>query len=121
MGSMCVGIFLILTLYSEFTLLSTKAYDPDVHLSYSDIAVDSTSNPSMMQVHIKASKTDPFRKGVHLYLAKTENKLCPVSGFRVSYRGGGGGGGENWDSTPPPPRICEIFLLLIREITTNCQ
>ena len=97
MGSMYVGIFGFLHC-SEFTLLSTKAYDPDVHLSYSDIAVDSTSNPSMMQVHIKASKTDPFRKGVHLYLAKTENKLCPVSGIRVSYRGG------NWDS-PPPPRI----------------
>ena len=40
---------------NEFILLSTKAYDPDVHLSYSDIAVDSRGNPSMRQVHVKAS------------------------------------------------------------------
>ena len=53
-------------------------YDPRVTLCYSDICVDSKLNPSMIQVRIKASKTDPFRQGVSLYLGATGKQLCPV-------------------------------------------
>lgn len=38
-----------------------------------------TQPPTVEQVIIKASKTDPFRKGVKVYLGRTDNKLCPVS------------------------------------------
>ena len=36
------------------------------------------SEPSVVRVSIKASKTDPFRKGVYVHLGKTGNDLCPV-------------------------------------------
>ena len=32
-----------------------------------------------MQVSIKQSKTDPFHKGVQLFLAKTGKKICPIT------------------------------------------
>ena len=35
--------------------------------------------PAVVQVRIKASKTDPFRKGVTVYLGRTDNDLCPVN------------------------------------------
>ena len=63
---------------SEFVVPSQAEYDPSTHFSLSDIAIDSTISPSMVQVTIKQSKTDPFRKGVTLSLAKTDKEICPV-------------------------------------------
>ena len=58
--------------------LSEEAYDSDMHLSLADIALDDKNNPTVIQVTIKWSKTDPFRKGVELYLGKTGKDICPV-------------------------------------------
>ena len=63
----------------EITVPPDKGYDPTAHLSFSDIAVDNMANPSIMQVQIKASKTDPFRKGVSIYVGRTGNDLCPIA------------------------------------------
>jgi len=41
--------------------------------------VDCHSAPSYIQVRLKASKTDPFRRGVNLYLGATRKELCPVA------------------------------------------
>ena len=53
--------------------------DMEGHLSEGDVAVDSQTNPMVVGVHIKASKTDPFRQGAFIYLGKTGNDLCPVA------------------------------------------
>lgn len=55
------------------------SYDPSVHLSFSDIATDNLLPPNIIQVKIKASKTDPFRYGVSIYIGRSNNALCPVS------------------------------------------
>jgi hypothetical protein len=71
---------------SEFTVPSQSEYDPDAHLSLKDVALDSRQDPSVVQVIIKQSKTDPFRQGVNLYLGKTGEKLCPVSAILAYLR-----------------------------------
>ena len=43
-------------------------YNPGAHLHYGDVSLDSNENPSLVRVSIKASKTDPFRKVVAVYL-----------------------------------------------------
>ena len=43
-----------------------------------DIAVDSHDDPSTIAITIKASKTDPYRQGVTVYLGATGSPLCPV-------------------------------------------
>ena len=63
----------------EITLPSDSAYDPETHLSYEDITIDDPSAPTIMRVHLKASKTDPFRKGVDLFLGRANNDLCPLA------------------------------------------
>ena len=45
---------------TEFTVPSLSAFNPDIHLTVDDIAVDSHTSPSCLQLTIKVSKTDPF-------------------------------------------------------------
>ena len=67
----------------ELTVPSDSAFDPSVHLSWGDLAVDNPMNPTIMSVRLKASKTDPFRKGITLYICRVSSDLCPVSAMLV--------------------------------------
>jgi len=62
----------------EVTVTSLREYDPEGHLSEGDVTLDNLSAPTLVQVQVKASKRDPFRKGVTIYLGRTDNDLCPV-------------------------------------------
>ena len=63
---------------SEFTVPSQSEYDPASHLSPSDVSLDNPLQPSLIYVTIKQSKTDPYRKGATICLARTASNLCPV-------------------------------------------
>ena len=63
----------------ELTVPSSSEYDPGVHLNVGDLTLDNATQPSLVRVNIKQSKTDPFRKGVYLYLGRTGTDLCPVA------------------------------------------
>ena len=52
------------------------AYDPGAYLSYGDVTLDDRVEPTLAQVCIKASKSDPFCHGVLIFLDKV---LCPVA------------------------------------------
>ena len=43
-----------------------SSYDPAAHLSLADVVVDNPSHPEVIRVFIK---TDPFRKGINLYMS----------------------------------------------------
>ena len=68
----------------EMTVPNDSAYDPMVHLNLENIKMDHPSPPSVVQVYNKASKSDPFQKGVNFYLWKTGLSLCPVAAI-LSY------------------------------------
>ena len=55
--------------------------DIDKHrdLTPQDIAIDNVSNPQMLKVHIKCSKTDLFRAGKDIFIARTKDDLCLVA------------------------------------------
>ena len=63
----------------ELTVPSESGYDEGAHLSFQDVSVDSLTDPQMLQVRLKASKTDPFRAGVDVFVDRTMCKLCPVA------------------------------------------
>ena len=63
----------------ELTVPSATSFDEGAHLSFNDVEVDCTKNPRILRVHLKASKTDPFRLGIHIYIGRTGNSLCPVA------------------------------------------
>ena len=63
----------------ELCAHSSKDFDPATVLSVNDVSVDDLSNPRLLRIHLKVSKTDPYRAGVDIFLARTDDDLCPVA------------------------------------------
>jgi len=42
------------------------------------LSEDNLSPPTLLQVRVKGSEADPLRKGVVIYLGRTDSDLCPV-------------------------------------------
>ncbi len=47
-------------------------------VAVTDVALDSHTNPSVVRVFLARAKTDPFGKGVDIFLGRTEAPVCPV-------------------------------------------
>eukprot|EP00731_Ephydatia_muelleri_P012479 Em0006g1373a len=62
----------------EITVPALGAYCPESHLGIKDVSVDQPGRPEIIHLTLKASKTDPFRKGVVISLGRTGKALCPV-------------------------------------------
>ena len=60
---------------SEYTSPTKHKYDPSSSL----LTTDLTLSPTTASLHIKSSKTDPFRTGVTLRIAANNTILCPIS------------------------------------------
>ena len=60
-------------------MASGVTFDPAIHLTPMDVAINNPHNPSMLKIRLKASKTDQTRAGVELYVGRTHNGLCPVA------------------------------------------
>lgn len=73
----CMGFFGFMRA-GEFTVTQVSEFDPAASLCLGDIAVDNHQDPSLVQVRLKQSKTDPFRRGVSIFLGRTRMDLCPV-------------------------------------------
>ena len=73
----CMGFFGFMRA-GEFSVTHVSDFDPAASLCLGDIAVDQHQDPSVVQVRLKQSKTDPFRRGVSIYLGRTQTDLCPV-------------------------------------------
>lgn len=63
----------------EITVPLRTSYDPGAHFSQGDVAIDDPGKTTMVQINIKASKTNPFHHGIMVYVGKTGNELCPVA------------------------------------------
>jgi len=77
----------------EVVISSDASNDPQVNLSLEDVRINSRVRPSVVEVNMKASKTDPFRKGVRVYLGATTTDICPVTAILhyLALRGAGPG------------------------------
>ena len=62
---------------SEFTAPTTSTFDGQRTLLARDIA---TKN-NVLTVHIKASKTDPFRRGSNIIIAQSGSPICAVNAY----------------------------------------
>ena len=103
----------------EITIPSDSSFDKGAHLNYEDIAVDRLHCPQVLKFRIRASKTDPFRVGVDIFVGKTANQLCPVTAI-LSYmvaRGPGDGPFFRFDHGRPLTR--PRFVARIKEALTT--
>ena len=71
----CLGFFGFLRA-GEFT--TNSSFDPSIHLTVGDVQADSLVDPTCFKVHIKCSKTDPFRVGCDIYVGRGNSLVCPV-------------------------------------------
>ena len=62
----------------EITTSTLSDFDSSKHLAWGDVAIDDASNPQLVKVHLKRSKTDQLGKGVDIYIGKTDCPLCPI-------------------------------------------
>ena len=65
---------------SEFSAPTTRSYGPNT-LLVSDVTI--STDVGGILVHIRASKTDPFRSGCRVHISATDDYLCPVNVLRV--------------------------------------
>ena len=63
----------------EIVIPTAGSFDAGAHLTFNDVAVDSLYAPRLLRVRLKASKTDPFRAGVDVFIGRTDDDLCPVA------------------------------------------
>ena len=75
----CTTAFFGFFRMGELTVPSPAAFDPSTHITIRDIAIDKRDNPSLIQIHLKVSKTDQERKGVSIFIGKTGDDICPVA------------------------------------------
>ena len=80
-------------------------FNPNIHLTRDSILFaprSGTKGPEFMTVHIKESKTDPFRLGHTITVGATNSDICPVKAL------------QNYLSLhpPPPPPPPEMVLCL---------
>ena len=78
----CCLCFFAFLRAGELTAPTGSSFDPSVHLSVGDIAVDHSSRPSFVRVTIKQSKTDPFRK-LFFFWAQFSRELARL--YEYSY------------------------------------
>ena len=71
---------------AEFTVLCLPAFDLSRHLSVRDIAVDVPLNQSCAQIWVKASKTNPFRKGCSILIGPGSPSLSTAQADGVKHR-----------------------------------
>lgn len=70
----CLGFFGFLRT-GEFTV--NTSFNSDIHMTVADVQADLDANPTFFKVHIKCSKTDPFRKDCDIYVGRGVASICP--------------------------------------------
>ena len=70
----CMGFFGFLRA-GEFTTTQSADSFP---IQVADVSVDSHTDPSVVRIFLRRSKTDPLGRGTYIYLGRTKKILCPV-------------------------------------------
>ncbi|XP_068743127.1 uncharacterized protein [Montipora capricornis] len=101
---------------AEFTVPNLASFTPALHLSVGDISVDSDANPSCLRVRIKASKTDPFRKGCFVHIGRGRFPLCALQAVLAYLAVRGNSGGPLFLFQDGRPLTRAVLTARLREI-----
>ena len=99
----------------ELTVPEGTSYNQDTHMSLEDVAVDNKKDPQMLRVRLKTSKTDPFRRGIDVYIGRTENKLCPVTAVLAYLKSRGAGKGPLFQLQNGRPLTRARFVIEVKK------
>lgn len=102
-----------------FNIPSVTSCNEGSHLSFNDVTVDCVQDPRILRVHLKASKTDPFRVGVYIYVGRTRNTLCPVTAVLNYMVARGRGSGPFFRFKDGTPLTRMKFVNKVKEASAN--
>lgn len=102
----------------EITIPSDSTFDEGAHLGFNDVTVNCVRCPQIIRVHLKASKTDPFRVGIDIFIGKTENDLCPVTATLAYMVARGAGSGPFFRFQDGKPLTRMRFVAKVKEALT---
>ena len=114
----CLGFFAFLG-SGEFTIKPGEDFDPTWHLTINDISVDSLTDPSKIQIHIKGSKTDQWRKIIHLLVGRTDSHLCAVKAILTYIAARGFRDGPLFINIDGSPFTQQQLILSLRNTLTK--
>ena len=97
----------------ELFYTSSRTFDQSQDLALHDISVNDARNPQTMKVHLKCLKTDPFKEGTDIFLARMNDELCPVAAmlFWLVFRGKEDGTLFQFQSRVPLTSTCFVSCL----------
>lgn len=110
----CMGFFGFLRC-AEFLLPDGVQFDASVHLSLADIRLVQVEPQWYVEVRIKASKTDQFRRGAQVILGATGSSLCPVAALLRYLSMRGGAPGALFQQQDGCPLRRSMFVRLVQE------
>ena len=99
----------------ELTTPDDSNYCAQKHLSLGDIAIDSHCIPSVLRIFLKTSKTDREFKGVHIFVGKTGDDLCPVAAVTAFLAIRGNSPGPMFQFKDRTPLTKQRFISHIRK------
>ena len=103
----------------EITIPSAAAFDPTVHLSWGDVAVDDLDNPSVIRFFLKRSKCDQFGTGVEVFVGKTGKPVCPVTAVLAYLSSRGDAPGPFFKDSHGKPLTKSVFIREVRSALTS--
>ena len=103
----------------EITVPEGATFDTSTHLGIQDVAVDRKAEPQMVQITLKVSKTDPFRKGMKVYVGRTNSSICPVKALVAYIRDRGMREGPLFRWTNGQPLSRARFMLEVKRSLTQ--
>ena len=74
--------------------------------------------PSVMEIRLKASKTDPFRfhKGISIFVDRTNNDLCPIAAMLAYIARWGGDQGPLFCRSDGQPLTWSHFVTVLQDL-----
>ena len=103
----------------EITVPSAAAFDPTIHLSWGDVAVDDLANPSVIRFFLKRSKCDQFGSGVEVFVGKTGKPVCPVTAVLAYLSSRGDAPGPFFKDSHGKPLTKSVFIREVRSALTT--
>ena len=111
----CMAFFGFFRL-GELLRSSPSEFNPRLHLSWGDMAVDSPPAPTMVRFHLRQSKTDQFGRGVDIILGRTGCDLCPVAAVLGYVAARGDRKGPFFLKSTNRPLLKQEFITEIRRV-----
>ena len=116
MWAICCMAFFGYFRLGEVLLESPNSFDQQYHLTWGDVAVDSQTDPRMLRVHLKQSKTDQFHRGADIVVGRMGTDLCPVAAVLSYIASRGPEQGASFLDSQAHPIAKTYFIRKLRKV-----